>query len=107
VWANHADAIAQAYGGSGALKSDFTRTNKRTKKGILEDGVKGSLRYLKNNYFDGPRQVTYMLYFVHSASYTSYHRMVLICSLVAGFPERIHHLPCSSLRTHDPCSLDR
>lgn len=56
VWADHADSIAKAYGGSGALKSDFTRTNKRTKKGLLEDGAKSIIRYLKNNYFDGPRQ---------------------------------------------------
>lgn len=58
VWADHADAIAVAYGGSGALKSDFTRTNKRTRKGVLEDGVKSTLRYIKNNYFDGARQVS-------------------------------------------------
>lgn len=57
VWADHADAIATAYGGSGALKSDFTRTNKRTRKGLLEDGMKSVLRYIKNNYFDGARQV--------------------------------------------------
>jgi len=56
IWADHADAIATSYGGSGALKSDFTRSNKRTWKGVLDDGVKSVLRYLKNNYFDGPRQ---------------------------------------------------
>lgn len=58
VWANHADSIATAYGGSGALKSDFTRTNERTRRGALEDGVKSVTRYLKNNFFDGPRQVS-------------------------------------------------
>lgn len=57
VWANHADSIATAYGGSGALKSDFTRTGERTRRGALEDGVKSVTRYLKNNFFDGPRQV--------------------------------------------------
>ncbi|KAL0950766.1 hypothetical protein HGRIS_007534 [Hohenbuehelia grisea] len=57
MWADHADQISKAYGGSGALKTDFTRTNKRTKKGALQDGVKSLQRYLKNNYFDGPRQV--------------------------------------------------
>lgn len=57
VWADHADLIAKAYGGSGALKSDFTRTNKRTVAGVLEDGRKSVLRYIKNNYFDGARQV--------------------------------------------------
>ncbi|KAJ7139757.1 SacI homology domain-containing protein [Mycena epipterygia] len=56
MWADHADAIANAYGGSGALKSDFTRTSKRTRKGVMEDGVKSLLRYLKNNFFDGARQ---------------------------------------------------
>jgi hypothetical protein len=57
VWADHADAIAKAYGGSGALKSDFTRTNKRTQKGVMEDGYKSFTRYMKNNFFDGARQV--------------------------------------------------
>ncbi|KAK1232062.1 Phosphoinositide phosphatase sac1, partial [Marasmius sp. AFHP31] len=56
IWADHADNISKAYAGSGALKSDFTRTNKRTQKGLLEDGVKSVLRYLKNNHFDGARQ---------------------------------------------------
>ncbi|KAH8835920.1 inositol phosphatidylinositol phosphatase [Flagelloscypha sp. PMI_526] len=56
MWADHADLIAHAYAGSGALKSDYTRTNKRTRKGLLEDGIKSTVRYLKNNYFDGPRQ---------------------------------------------------
>ncbi|EEB95485.1 hypothetical protein MPER_05540, partial [Moniliophthora perniciosa FA553] len=56
IWADHADSISKAYAGSGALKSDFTRTNKRTQKGVLEDGVKSILRYLKNNHFDGARQ---------------------------------------------------
>jgi len=56
IWADHADMISKAYAGSGALKTDFTRTNKRTRKGLLEDGYKSVLRYLKNNYFDGARQ---------------------------------------------------
>lgn len=60
VWADHADAIANAYGGSGALKSDFTRMNQRTRKGALEDGVKSVTRYIKNNFFDGARQVSIM-----------------------------------------------
>jgi len=63
VWADHADAIANAYGGSAALKSDFTRTNKRTRKGALEDGIKSIVRYLKNNFFDGTRQVRPRLVF--------------------------------------------
>ncbi|KAF9056681.1 inositol/phosphatidylinositol phosphatase [Panaeolus papilionaceus] len=56
LWADHGDTIAKAYGGSGALKSDYTRTNKRTRKGALEDGYKSVMRYIKNTFFDGARQ---------------------------------------------------
>ena len=56
VWADHADAISKAYSGTGALKTDFTRTGKRTKKGALDDLSKSAMRYLKNNFFDGARQ---------------------------------------------------
>jgi len=57
VWADHADHISRAYSGSGALKTDFTRTGVRTKQGLWMDGQNSTLRYLKNNYFDGDRQV--------------------------------------------------
>ena len=57
MWADHADMISTAYSGTGALKTDFTRTGKRTKAGLLQDGVNSVMRYMKNNYFDGPRQV--------------------------------------------------
>ena len=58
VWADHADAISKAYSGTGALKTDFTRTGKRSYAGALGDGVNSVMRYLKNNYLDGPRQVS-------------------------------------------------
>lgn len=58
VWADHADTISNAYAGSGALKTDYTRTGKRTKEGLLQDGYNSVLRYIKNNYFDGDRQVS-------------------------------------------------
>ena len=57
VWSDHANEISTAYSGTGALKVDFTRTGKRTKVGLLEDGYKSVMRYLKNNFFDGARQV--------------------------------------------------
>jgi hypothetical protein len=58
VWADHADYISKAYSGTGALKTDFTRTGVRTKQGLLMDGQNSIVRYIKNNYFDGDRQVT-------------------------------------------------
>ena len=62
VWADHADVISKAYSGTGALKTDFTRTGKRTKEGALQDGINSVTRYLKNNFFDGSRQDAYDLF---------------------------------------------
>ncbi|KZT06321.1 uncharacterized protein LAESUDRAFT_700727 [Laetiporus sulphureus 93-53] len=56
MWADHANLISIAYSGTGALKTDFTRTGERTRKGMLEDGYNSVMRYLKNNFFDGARQ---------------------------------------------------
>lgn len=39
LWADNADAISRLYAGTAALKGDFTRTGKRTKKGALDDGM--------------------------------------------------------------------
>ena len=58
VWTDHANFISIAYSGTGALKTDFTRTGKRTRQGLLEDGWNSVMRYLKNNFFDGARQVS-------------------------------------------------
>lgn len=62
VWADHADVISKAYSGTGALKTDFTRTGKRSKEGALQDGINSVTRYVKNNYFDGARQDAYDLF---------------------------------------------
>ena len=60
VWADHADMISIQYTGTGALKTDFTRTGKRTKMGFLEDGRRSLIRYYKNNFADGFRQVKFL-----------------------------------------------
>ena len=57
VWADHADAISMQYSGTGALKTDFTRTGKRSKYGVIRDFSNSILRYYKNHYQDGARQV--------------------------------------------------
>ncbi|XP_015118283.1 phosphatidylinositide phosphatase SAC1 isoform X2 [Diachasma alloeum] len=56
VWADNADIISTQYSGTGALKTDFTRTGKRTKIGALRDGINSMTRYYKNNFADGYRQ---------------------------------------------------
>ncbi|KAJ2240548.1 Phosphoinositide phosphatase sac1 [Coemansia sp. RSA 455] len=58
VWADNADAVSCAYSGTGALKTDFTRTGQRTKAGALQDGRNSVERYIRGNFFDGERQDT-------------------------------------------------
>jgi len=48
--------VSLVYSGTGALKTDFTRTGKRTLAGSVQDGINSVLRYIKNNYMDGFRQ---------------------------------------------------
>lgn len=83
AWADNANACAVQYAGTGALKTDFTRyssiragrgggvswraplikadipirTGKRTRWGLLMDGWNSVIRYYKNNFSDGFRQV--------------------------------------------------
>lgn len=61
-WADNADAVSCAYSGTGALKTDYTRTGKRTKLGALNDFVNSVTRYYLNNYKDGQRQDSYDLF---------------------------------------------
>ncbi|KAK9957245.1 hypothetical protein ABG768_011509 [Culter alburnus] len=56
AWADNANACAKQYAGTGALKTDFTRTGKRTHWGLVMDGWNSMIRYYKNNFSDGFRQ---------------------------------------------------
>jgi hypothetical protein len=55
-WLGNANAISVQYAGTGALKTDFTRTGKRTKKGAFDDFLNSGRRYFLNNFSDGFRQ---------------------------------------------------
>ena len=56
MWADHGDYISLAYSGTGALKSDFVRTGKRTLIGNLVDGYLSCKRFYINNFNDGYNQ---------------------------------------------------
>ena len=56
LWADHGDGLSLAYSGTGALKSDFVRTGKRTFMGNLKDGYLSSYRFYLNNFRDGYNQ---------------------------------------------------
>ncbi|DBA04154.1 TPA: hypothetical protein N0F65_004262 [Lagenidium giganteum] len=56
AWADNADYVSKMYAGTGALKTDFTRTGKRTIGGAIQDGINSVTRYYLNNFSDGVRQ---------------------------------------------------
>ncbi|PWY86096.1 phosphoinositide phosphatase [Aspergillus heteromorphus CBS 117.55] len=56
IWADNADVVSKSYSGTGALKTDFTRTGERTRAGMLQDLNNSITRYVRNNFMDGPRQ---------------------------------------------------
>lgn len=62
AWADNADVVSRAYSGTGALKTDFTRTGVRTKTGALVDASNSLTRYFRNNFADGPRQDAFDLF---------------------------------------------
>ena len=65
IWADNGDAISRQYSGTGALKADFTRTGRRTKMGLLADGMNSLMRYYLNNFTDGARQDAMDLFYGH------------------------------------------
>lgn len=62
LWADNADVVSKSYSGTGAMKTDVTRTGKRTRQGALQDGNVAVSRYCKNNFLDGPRQDAFDLF---------------------------------------------
>ncbi|KAF7506380.1 hypothetical protein GJ744_011846 [Endocarpon pusillum] len=62
MWADNADVVSNSYSGTGALKTDFTRTGNRTRAGMVQDFRNSATRYVKNNFLDGPRQDAFDLF---------------------------------------------
>ncbi|KAG0052780.1 hypothetical protein BGZ83_002134 [Gryganskiella cystojenkinii] len=94
VWADNADVVSCAYSGTGALKTDFTRTGRRTKAGALQDLQNSIVRYVKNNFLDGARQDAYDLFLLYDiqdaeahpfSDHRPVHLKVIPLLLVVGF----------------------
>jgi hypothetical protein len=62
LWADNADVVSKSYSGTGALKTDFTRTGQRTKAGAFQDLRNSCARYVTNNFLDGPKQDAFDLF---------------------------------------------
>ncbi len=56
VWGDNADQVSKQYSGTGALKTDFTRTGKRSTTGVIGDGMKSVMRMYYKNFVDEGRQ---------------------------------------------------
>ena len=56
MWADVGDNLAFTYSGTGAMKSDFVRTGKRSLMGNLRDGYLTMKRLYINNFMDGYNQ---------------------------------------------------
>ena len=53
AWTDNADILSLLYTGTPALKTDFTRTGKRSTAGAIQDGRNSVTRYYINNFTDG------------------------------------------------------
>lgn len=62
MWADNADVVSKSYSGTGALKTDFTRTGNRTRAGMAQDLNSSITRYVRNNFMDGPRQDSFDIF---------------------------------------------
>eukprot|EP01129_Flabellula_baltica_P005730 TRINITY_DN2092_c0_g2_i7.p1 TRINITY_DN2092_c0_g2~~TRINITY_DN2092_c0_g2_i7.p1 ORF type:complete len:1408 (+),score=290.74 TRINITY_DN2092_c0_g2_i7:24-4247(+) len=56
LWADNGDNISMAYAGTGAMKSSYTRTGKRSLAGMFDDGLKSVTRMYINNFKDDTTQ---------------------------------------------------
>lgn len=58
VWADNADIMSKQYTGTGALKTDYTRTGRRSVRGTITDGVNSTKRFMNKNFKDEEKQVS-------------------------------------------------
>jgi hypothetical protein len=65
AWADNADAMSFHYSGTGALKTDYTRTGKRTRAGAIRDLTNSARRYYLNNFADGDNHDALELFLGH------------------------------------------
>ena len=56
MWTDHANGLSTLYSGTGAQKTDFTKTGKRTKQGAAKDLQISVTRYFLNNFEDPYKQ---------------------------------------------------
>ncbi|CAB4467427.1 unnamed protein product [Rhizophagus irregularis] len=56
LWAENGDSLSKIYAGTGALKSEYTRSGKLTWSGVIGDATKTVNRFYINNFQDKSKQ---------------------------------------------------
>lgn len=69
LWADNGDLLSKIYTGTGALKSDVTRSGKMSFAGMLGDATKSLNRFVINNFQDKDRQEVIDLLLVRPGSW--------------------------------------
>lgn len=59
LWTENADHLSILYSGTPALKTDVTRTGKRSYAGLYSDAKNSVTRYFINNFYDAEKQNVY------------------------------------------------
>ncbi|KAF9665218.1 hypothetical protein SADUNF_Sadunf16G0099700 [Salix dunnii] len=67
LWAEQGDEVSLEYAGTHALKGDLVRYGRQTIGGIIKDGMSALSRYYLNNFQDGVRQASCLLYLLNDA----------------------------------------
>jgi phosphatidylinositol 4-phosphatase len=111
IWADNADVVSNSYSGTGALKTDFTRTGNRTRAGMVQDFKSSATRYIKNNFLDGPRQDSFDLFLgaylpptsgAGSSMVFTDHRPILIQAIPYVFAASLFIVLLSMFTTRNP-----
>lgn len=111
MWADNADVVSKSYSGTGALKTDFTRTGERTRVGMARDFSNSMTRYIMNNFADGPRQDGFDLFLgvflpspssVHSQALFKDRRPILVQSLPYLLTASLFFVSVASLARPQP-----
>ncbi|KAK4749515.1 hypothetical protein SAY87_026964 [Trapa incisa] len=65
LWAEQGDELSLEYTGTHALKGDLVRYGRQTLGGMIKDGISALSRYYLNNFQDGIRQESCVLFLKH------------------------------------------
>ena len=93
--------MSTQYAGTGALKSDFTRSGKRTTYGLMRDGVNSLQRYIINNFYDGFRQDSIDLFLCNHQKLSEEEKRLQQTSSQLTLEEEIDLVKCAAAFEND------